>query len=185
MKKIQLVVILIIYATGFSNTSFAQDALDKLKIVLIRHGEKPVKGDNLTCQGLNRAMMLPKLLTKKFGIPDYIFVPNMAEEEQTKHSRMFQTVLPIAIKYNLKINSKHEEKDFAALATDIKSKTGTVLITWQHSSIPGVVAALGISQELKWPDEDYDSIWIITFHNGVATLAKDKENLKPTANCSF
>ncbi len=177
---------IIISFQAITTTCIAQDNTDKLKIVVIRHGEKPKKGDNLTCQGMNRAMQLPKLITKKFGVPDYIYVPSMGLDSQTKHSRMFQTVLPLAIKYNMKINSKHEEEDFAGLAADVKSKTGIVLLSWQHSSIPGVVAALGITEkELKWADDDYDSIWIITFHNGVASMARDKENLRPSADCSF
>jgi len=68
--------ILLLIVLGINSAVFAQNTnLDNLKIVIIRHAEKPVKGDNLTCQGLNRALQLPKMLKDKFGIPAYIFVP--------------------------------------------------------------------------------------------------------------
>ena len=38
---------------------------EDLKVVIIRHGEKPEKpatGDNLTCQGENRVLQIPEVL---------------------------------------------------------------------------------------------------------------------------
>src|SRR5579863_10187493 len=69
-----------------------------LRIVFIRHGEKPEKGSNLTCKGLNRSLQLPAVITKKFGVPDFIYVPSMKQSEKTTHARMFETVVPLAAK---------------------------------------------------------------------------------------
>ena len=182
MKKILLFFIAVITV---SYCSFAQTNLDKLKIVFIRHAEKPEKGDNLTCQGLNRSFLLPKMITTKFGVPDYLFIPAMALDTNTKHSRMFQTLIPLAVKYNLHFNSKHQEKDYAVIAADIKSKTGTVLVCWEHKAIPFIAEALGIKDKLKWEDDDYETIWIVTFKNGNAIMEKDKEGLNPLPDCSF
>ncbi len=157
-----------------------------LKIVFIRHAEKPVKGDNLTCQGVNRSLKLPAVITSKFGIPAYIFVPAMGLGETTKHSRMFQTIIPLAAKYNLTINSSRQEKDSLGMAADLKSRTGTTLVVWEHNNIVPIVRALGVKDhDLKWPDNDYDSIWVVTFKNGDATIVFDKENIHPAADCSF
>jgi hypothetical protein len=41
---------------------------NSLKVVIIRHGEKPETGDNLSCQGENRALQLPAVLYKKYNI---------------------------------------------------------------------------------------------------------------------
>src|SRR5216683_2463627 len=79
----------------------AQRASDDLRIVLIRHAEKPPKGYNLTCQGLNRSLQLSSLLYTRFGLPVSTYVPTMAQGDSTKHARMFQTVVPFASKYNL------------------------------------------------------------------------------------
>jgi hypothetical protein len=190
MRKgiINIVLILFCGSSFIFNAAYCQDSTNtkNLKVIIIRHAEKPVKGDNLTCQGINRSLELPGLLSSKFGIPDYIYVPSLGLGQSTKHSRMFQTVIPLAAKYNLSINSKYDEKDSSGIANDIKTKQGTVLIVWEHHAIPPIVAALGVSDyNLVWDDTDFDSIWIITFSNGMVTLTKDKEGLMPPVGCPY
>ncbi len=157
-----------------------------LKLVFIRHAEKPLKGDNLTCQGLNRALQLPAVLYNKFGVPAYLFAPGLALGESTKHARMFETIAPIAIKYNLPINTSHAEKDSLLIANDLKSRKGTAVIVWEHKAIAPIVRSLGITApNLVWPDDDYDSIWIVTFTGGKAVLSRDKEGLSPSVQCNY
>lgn len=177
--------ILLMGSMGCQSLS-AQTGHDNLKIVLIRHAEKPKKGDNLTCQGLNRSMQLSSLLYARFGVPSSTYIPAMALGDSTKHSRMFQTIIPFAVKYNLALTSKFMENDSAAIAGDILQKKGTVLVIWEHKRISSIVRALGIKDNgLRWPDDDYDSIWIISFRNGIARLTKGKEGLKPSTACRF
>jgi hypothetical protein len=156
-----------------------------LKIIFIRHAEKPPKGDNLTCQGFNRSVQLPALISARFGVPDYIYVPSIGLGESTKHSRMFQTIIPLAVKYNLTINSKFEEKDSLGLAGDILKRKGTVLVVWEHKAIPTIVHALGVRDSLKWQDDDYDTIWIITYSDSKPAMKMEKQNLTASSACSF
>ncbi len=157
-----------------------------LKIIIIRHGEKPKDGDNLNCKGLNRALALPKVLVQKFGVPSYNYVPAVVGSEgSTKHSRMFQTIAPLSVKYNLHINSLYNGKDSSGVAKDVLQKNGTVLIVWDHKSIVPLVNAFGIHDYfLKWQDDDFDSIWIVTFKSGKAFLTKDAEGLLPKEDCN-
>lgn len=167
-------------------TVFCQSAPVNVKVVFIRHAEKPVKGDNLTCQGLNRSLQLPAVITAKFGVPNYVFIPALGLGEATKHARMFQTLIPLAAKYNLTLNSSHAEKDSLQIAADLKSKTGTILIAWEHKAIAPMVRALGVQNfNMLWPDDDYDSIWIVTIKNNVVSFSKDVEGIKPSAGCPF
>lgn len=155
-----------------------------LKVIIIRHGENPLMGDNLSCQGLNRSIQLPAVLYTKFGIPNFTYVPSLGHDSATKHARMFQTIIPMSVKYDLKINSRFDEKDAVHLTADIKSKSGTVLLVWDHKAIPSIVRALGIADfSLKWNDDDYDSIWIITITNGTPVFSTDKEGLSPGPVC--
>jgi hypothetical protein len=177
---------LLIFALIYSCCSItAYSQSDNLKVVIIRHGEKPEKGDNLNCQGFNRSIELPKVLSAKFGMPSAIFIPEVGSGNKTKSCRMFQTISPFAIKNNLKINSNHDEDDYNDIVRDVKAHSGTVIMVWEHSAIPELANALGIKQQLKWKASDFDSIWIITYKNGTATLTKDREGLNPSANCSF
>jgi hypothetical protein len=155
-----------------------------LKVIIIRHGENPLKGDNLSCQGLNRSIQLPPVLYSKFGIPNFAYVPALGRGSATKHARMFQTIVPMSIKYNLKINSNYDEDDSINLAADIRTKNGIVLVVWDHKAIPPIVRALGVAGfHLKWSEEDFDSIWIVTYTNGKAIFSADKEGLSPGLRC--
>jgi hypothetical protein len=173
----------------FSAVVYCQSSINdvNLKVIIIRHAEKPQKGDNLNCQGLNRSLQLPGIINSKFGIPDFTYVPSMAQDISTKHSRMFQTVIPLAAKYNLTINSRYAEKDSSGVVMDIlKQKKGTVLLVWEHNAIASIVRTLGIHDfNLVWDDNDYDSIWIINIHNGTAAFIKDKEGLLPSPACAY
>ncbi len=171
---------LFITSDGYAQSSTAT------KIIFIRHAEKPEKGNNLTCKGLNRALQLPKVISAKFGIPDYIYVPALGLGNETKHSRMFETAIPLATKYNLSINTKFESKDSVNIAKEFQAVKGTILVIWEHKAISSIVKAIGINNpSLKWPDEDYDSIWIITYKNGLPVLSKDTENIHPEEKCAF
>ncbi len=156
-----------------------------LKVVIIRHGEKPIDGDNLSCQGMNRALQLPKVLHQKFQIPHHTYVPALDCDKSTSHSRMFQTVSPMAAKFNLKVNSKFDGEDVKDVAKDVLKKKGTVLMVWEHSKIQRLAKALGYTQAPAWDDGDYDGIWIITFANGTAEWKRDNEGITPAGDCAF
>lgn len=174
-----------------SSSSFAQVLPDSipLRVIIIRHGEKPDSGYNLSCKGYNRSLALPGFFTAKFGVPDYTYVPEIKTGKNTKSVRMYQTVVPFAVQYNLVINSKYEENDSTRMATEILQKTGTVLMVWNSSAIPAIVRSLGIvNKDLKWEEADYDSIWIINFvktkKNGLRPkLSRAKENIIPSPDC--
>lgn len=163
--------------------SAQQNASQLKRVVIIRHAEKPENGDNLSCRGLNRALQLPDLLKKKIGIPDYIFVPAINTGKNTSTARMYQTIVPFAVKYNLSINSKYDVNDAKDLAKDIVQRSGTVLVVWEHDNIDNIAKALGLQNVSKWPGSDFDSMWILDFEAGKVTLKQDKEGLNPSAEC--
>ena len=157
-----------------------------LNVIIIRHAEKPEKGDNLSCQGLNRAMQLPAVLVKQFGVPNYAYVPAPTVGKATKSGRMMQTIWPMAVKYNLTVNSKYDVKETAALAKNILKRSGTVLVVWEHKNIADIATALGANTTaLNWPGNDYDSIWKVNINGSKAVLTKAKENLSPSVNCNY
>lgn len=186
LKNYFLTLVLLLAATllaACDNDNKAPD--DNLKVVIIRHGEKPKDGDNLSCQGENRALQLPAVIVQKFGTPSVVYVPALGNEKSTSHSRMFQTASPLAIKHNLTINTKFSAKDNDEIAHSVFKKTGTVLMVWQHSAIPDLADALGVKNPPAWEDADFDSIWVITYQDGKAELAQDKEGLNPSPSCNF
>lgn len=185
-KHILLSVLAGIVTSAISFSCIGETVPDNsLKVIIIRHGEKPENGDNLSCQGENRALQLPTVLYQKFNKPDYIYVPSLELDKSTKHARMFQTVTPFAIKYNLTVNSKHDEKDYSNVAKKVLEKTGTVLMVWEHSAIPPLAEELGVNNPPVWDGKDFDSIWVITYPNGKAVLSTDKEGISASSDCNF
>jgi hypothetical protein len=157
-----------------------------LRIVLIRHGEKPDAGNNLNCKGLNRALALPGVLYPRFGRPDYTYVAAIRAGSSADHARMLETIVPFAVKYGLTISDKYDEDDVAGLAKDVLKREGTVLIVWDHSRLESVARALGVvDNTLTWSPDDYDGIWVITFSKGIATLEKQRQGLTPAEACPF
>lgn len=181
MKSILFVLFsLIIYPL----IGFAQKNVNgATRVIIIRHGEKPDKGDNLSCKGFNRAIQLADVLQKKYGIPDRIYTPSPNLGGSTSAARMYQTIVPFAVKYNLKVNTKYEVKDEKGIADAIKKQSGTVLLVWEHKAISKIVKALGVEGKMDWDDNDFDSIWIVTLQNGKAQLSKDREGINPSAEC--
>ena len=159
-----------------------------LRIVIIRHGEKPTEGDNLSAEGLARALALPDVLNNLLPRPpDFTYVPCIGtDKDQTTRVRMMQTVLPYAVQHNLTINSDYAPDEIKGLTKELRRLRGNVLLVWEHHNIVKIAAALGIEEPQEWPDDDYDSIWTITFQKGRATgkarqpvLTKDREGIKP------
>ena len=190
-KNYSLALLLLISATLFTSCDNKKNVSDKnspsntLKVVIIRHGEKPNDGDNLSCQGQNRALQLASVLHAKLNVPDEIYVPSLKSDDATKHSRMFQTISPFAIKYNLPINSKYSADENEKIAKSIFKKNGLVLIVWEHSTIQALAGVLGVNDAPQWADADFDSVWIINYQNGKAILSMDKEGINPSAECNY
>jgi hypothetical protein len=156
-----------------------------LKLIIIRHAERPDKGENLSCAGFNRSVLLPAVLLRKFGLPNQIFIPSLNNGSVAKRCRMLETIAPYAVKYNLSINSKYDEDDSNGLSAALLKQTGTVIIVWDHGKIPEILTALGITRYLKWERDDFDSILIITFQKGKPVLKIDKEGINPPQGCPF
>ncbi len=180
-------------ATLFFTNNMLTQVLPKdvvLRVVIIRHGEKPTSGNNLSCAGLNRALALPHVLDTVTGKPDFTYVPELNLGKKTTSARMFQTITPFAVAKNLTINSKYKETDTIKVVQDIFSKKGTVLMVWEHSNIPALARNFGVKGNLVWPGADFDSIWIIDYKKTDAkgkpidpSFTIKREMIKPSNTC--
>jgi hypothetical protein len=182
IKKLLLAILI---ASACAHTCFAEEQPDPgLQVIIIRHGEKPEDGENLTCQGENRARQAPAVLRGKFGKIDYIYVPTVVSAgNRTLHSRMFQTAAPVAIRNGLEINSQFSGTDFTQVAHSVWGKKGTVLLVWNHTAIGKLAQSLGV-QAPAWDDADFDSILVIKYPQGKAVLTMDAERIFPSPECA-
>lgn len=167
---------------GTKQASFNQEPLT---VLIVRHGEKPEKGDNLSCQGQHRALQLPQVLADKQLVPNQIVVPALNQGEHTSHSRMYQTATPTAVRFNVDINTDFDAKDEKKAAQYVQSQHGLVLMVWSHTEIPKLAKALGVHEVPQWSDADFDSVWRVDVAQGQATLTRLSEGLQPNSDCRF
>lgn len=115
------------------------------KVVIIRHGEKPTDGAELSSVGCERAYQLPQF----FGQWNDIAAIYAQQPTGIGSSvRPIQTVTPTAQSENLKINNSFHRDDYSNLVADIlnnRSLNGkTVIISWEHAVIPKIAEGFGI-----------------------------------------
>ena len=155
-----------------------------VEILVIRHGEKPASGKELSPAGEARAKAYVNYFEhlKVDGKPvhvDHIFAT--AEGKNSDRERL--TVAPLAAALHLKVDDRFKNKAYGELAEDIeKHRYGhELLICWHHGNIPALVSALqGDAAHLipggKWPDDHFD--WIVRLHyDGMGRIQPEKSEL--------
>jgi hypothetical protein len=154
----------------------APSAVPVERIVLMRHGEKPAQGlGQLTCRGLNRALMLGGFLAKEFPRPDYIFAPDPSTKVCELHGdgqcydyvRPLLTIGPTAIRLGMPIDTHIAYNDLGGLADtllDSRYRSSTIYVAWEHLHIVFftelVLKRLGSTAPVpEWSNSDYDTLF--------------------------
>ena len=164
-------------------------AAQPAQIILIRHAEKPDSPDavHLSKAGEKRAKNLVPFITSdaeltKYGLPVALFATGT-----TKHGRgqrTQETITPLATELKLPVEAPYQSENYGVLAKMILANRQyegkTVLICWNHEEIPQLAAALGVHpQPPKWKDNVYDRVYLISYHDGKATLQDLPQKLSP------
>ena len=169
---------------------------DVQTIVLLRHGEKPEAGlGQLNCQGLNRALALPRVLEAKYGKPDVIFAPDPATQKKDHGTRYdyvrpLATVEPSAIYFGLPVNasidfSKTDDLRNALLAPQYRRSL--LVVGWEHKIIEKLARQIVVeyggdrASVPHWEDNDFDSIYLLRIARDSSgakiSFSVDKEGL--------
>jgi broad specificity phosphatase PhoE len=178
-------------STGLAATERTEETL-----VLVRHGEKPLDGlGQLSCQGLNRALALPRILTEKFGRPAFIFAPNPQKQTNDKghlydYIRPLATIEPTAIQLGLPVNTQfgfRKVKDLRRELMRTKYQGALVFIAWEHTLLASLVKDLVAqgggdpSKVPAWEHDDFDSIYVVKLTRVgdrlSAVFTRDREGL--------
>lgn len=165
-------------------------------IVFFRHGEKPSGGlGQLTCQGLNRALELPRVLLDKFGTPDYLYAPNPAVKMNDPagsfyYVRPLATIEPVAIRAGKSVNTRYGYNDVAGLKRVLVTPSkanDTLFVAWEHAYLVKIAQSIMTSYGggftvPAWTTGDYDSLYVINVVYGAdgsirARFSRDYERL--------
>jgi hypothetical protein len=159
------------------------------RIMFIRHGEKPheppcenddgVKTsgekdkESLAVQGWQRAGALAHFFSSQGHLkPDVIFASGIGPDSESHRPK--QTVTPLAKWLNLKIDDSHLKDDVKPLMQDVMSRSGKVLVAWEHHTIPKLVGALPHPPVVpqKWPDVRFDVVWVLDANGSSWTFSQ-------------
>jgi hypothetical protein len=143
------------------------------QVIIIRHGEKPETGSDLSPRGYQRAQALVGFFQNnpavtQHGPPAAIY----AEKPKPDGSqvRPLETVQPLAASLGLQVDTDYKKADASGLAQSILSNPDyrgrMVLISWEHHVIPAIAQAFGLSRPPDWADDVFDRAWILNFDGG-------------------
>ena len=153
-------------------------------IVFFRHGEKPLGGyGQITCQGFNRSLALPLVLSAKFGRPDALYAPSPAVKVTDTagsfyYVRPLATIEPTAIRLGMPVNTKYGYNAITSLQTALISPgyaDATIFVAWEHLQLRKLVQNIMTSYGggvvvPAWASDDYDSLYIVRVNYVTASL---------------
>lgn len=173
-------------------------------LVFLRHGEKPATDyhGQLSCQGFNRALALPKVLLAKYGTPTYLYAPDPAFRisdpgGRSYYDRALETLVPLGVKLKKDIRSQFAYTDIASLQhalIDPAKDDTLIFIAWEHlalqQAVQNIMNAYGGHLVVpQWPSTDYDSLFVVRVNYGTAITASfqhDHEGLNGrSTTCAF
>jgi len=152
------------------------------KIMLIRHAEKPakdsapfgvtLKGDrskeSLEVRGWQRAGALSHLFAPLDGHfqhpsldrPQFLYASKPLKRRGSR--RPIETILPLAEKLGIEINSDYKRSDFDGMLDDVFRHKGVVLICWQREYIPQIASHILNNNRAApdWPEDRFDMVWV-------------------------
>lgn len=146
------------------------------RLVVIRHGEKTGKKSdpNLSPAGTARADRLATYIPETFGKPDFL----IAAQTSKRSRRPVETLEPLAAALRLPIDDEFDDSEVKKLVRALRDdpvyrgKSG--VISWRHSDIPRLVAALGAPESLlpDWHEDDYTTVVVIDYRDGKPPAAR-------------
>lgn len=146
-------------------------------VMLIRHAEKPLFGNDLSEMGWLRAECISELFSKNDTLtPKKIYAQRAAnrkkddDESLPDSRRQIQTVGPLARALNLVVDNTYYAPEVKELAKDISSlppEINPVLVSWNHDDMHKFLINFGMDYRIapKYPKRRFDLVWIYNEKN--------------------
>lgn len=160
------------------------------QVILIRHAEKQLEGNQLSEKGYKRAEALAGFFQAEPAVTGYgtpVAIYASAPKNEDSSIRSIQTVTPLARALGITVNANFTRGQAHKLVADIMENpkyTGRmVLVCWQHGHLADIVRELAeyspygpaaqVALPEQWPDARFDRAWIIDLYRGRVLSFKD------------
>ena len=153
------------------------------KIMVLRHAEKPASHpppfgitlegardkECLTARGWQRAGALASLFAPANGTfqdpslarPQFLYASKPVTRKGSR--RPFETILPLAEKLAIRINSNFTKLETKNMLEDAFLCNGVVLICWQREHMLQITDQILVNKAVappEWPEDRFDMVWV-------------------------
>lgn len=141
------------------------------RLLIMRHAEKTgdKRDPHLSEAGQQRAGKLAAYIPEQFGKPDFL----IAAKTSKRSRRPVETLEPLATALGLNTADHLDDEEVddlvKSLAEDPAYKAKFGVVSWRHSDIPRLIAALGApdgSTPAEWDEAIYNIAYDMTFRDG-------------------
>lgn len=181
----------LLFASTLTLGANSQDGPKNAIVLIIRHGEKPESGPNLSLAGQQRAKAY-KHYFRKFTVDSKLLCADavFAAKDTKDSHRPRLTVEPFARAENLKVDARFSSDQTGELATALRAteQGRRILVSWHHTDIPDLLRALGADPKSllpdgKWPDSVFGWVLVLRYDEDgrliPATTKRIEEHLMP------
>jgi len=157
----------VFFASTLTLPADSQSGPKDAVVLIIRHGEKPDTGRDLSPAGQQRAEAYIHYF-QEFTVDSQPLRPNVifAAKDSKESERPRLTVEPFAKAAKLRIDARFSSNQSPELAAALRAteQGKRILISWHHTDIPDLLRALGAKPKSllpggKWPDAVFG--WVI------------------------
>ncbi len=157
LSSCKILGLMLVFGALACQTSSVNDSADGITtIVLVRHAEKELVGDDpdLTAAGAERAAALSHVLGEV----------DVSAVYSTPFARTRNTAMPLANLLGLEVNVVAPGQSFAAdMAAIVRSRHlgETVVIVSHSNTTPEIIGALGVTPTPTIEDDEYDDLYLV------------------------
>ncbi len=145
------------------------------QVLLMRHGHKDPSATsyNLSPAGFQRAIALASVIPACFGAPTQITTYAL-DDETSKNARSYQTAVPLGVAsgVNIRIDRtslQDSRRSGEQMLRDSSLQGGLLVLFWEHRHLPLLAAGLGWAGMPPIADDDFDTLYRLTYANDSAT----------------
>ena len=151
------------------------NGLSDATILIVRHGEKPGEGTGLSPAGEMRAQVYAEYFRHFTMNGTPIRIDQLVAAEDTdSSSRPRLTLEPLSLEMGMRIDQPCPDHAVTTLVDWLKQRPAhqTTLVSWHHTKIAKLLAALGadpaaLLPDGRWPNDRFDWVVALRFdHEG-------------------